>query len=1037
MNKNIIWGSLSVLVVGFFAYGLVSGPYDSDSLVGGVVKGVSNKIEIEIEGEDYTRINSPMVVESDTLASGGEYVWSSPVGGGGGAVFYSFDIPVSGRYVIWGRVVAPSASKDSFYVNITDDDGYINGGEPEIWDVSNSTSWHYDRVSGRTNNKSYRKFFLSEGSYQVRFKARESGVKLDKIIITNDLNTVPSDDVSIEKFDAYFDSNGGIIEIDWRTNRTADAQLWVKCDGSDVNLFSKEGFTTEEGQYTENVTCNDGSSIMLVDYDNQDHNYLGLTPINDSPVTITFTLLAKDPLSVGPFTDSSEETLILEATDGEVPSIACTDSDGGRSCVQGDGECISNREDTYVKGFARGYLYGGDNVEFGDVHDTCSIRTETGTRYVSECSSYDACGISEAFCFIIPDEKEIALRNPAFIGCPNGCSDGACLPDDGLPMAAQCSDEIDNDGDGLIDFPNDPGCDSTSDDDETDSIFIPPTRIEVDLVSSLASVEGDTGVFSMVFDVTAVGGTVYVGDTAVATTVDRASIWSVNSGVDTDAIVYRINHSGIPITNDLSDVVSFTTPGGVTDSTDNIKIEDGATARVTLTVVKRNRSIEDDGIYYMELAGVGWGTGDDTTYENVYRYPYDGDLKTNKIIVGESTLIDVNLVNSLASGGDGNRSDGYLGTFSMTFDITAYGGTVYVGDTAAATTVADGQVGATKRDAIVYRISGRGIPVTNGLADTVSFTTPGGVTDSTDNIKIEEGATTRVTLTTTRTSNLIEDDGFYYMNLAGIGWGTSDDTTYENTYISYLGDFRTNGIFIGEARETIEPIYLMIKDDFRKRSEVDRRLVPESGLANAQDEGYRVVPQQGREVNFWAFNQPGASRNIEPIYEIWHEKSKDYSYSGWEDELETAIVDQGWRYTSDTNNTARQILTGSYTGPDSVGTLEDIREASTVFYTYLPGGEYITLTGAKPVLMRYHAGNTGSNGRTGAEDYWDSYFTINREEIAITNYPLRTEGVRFLGLDNRNPGYGVKEVEPVYATSGNIFQKISSYTTALLGQLFR
>lgn len=32
----------------------------------------------------------------------------------------------------------------------------------------------------------------------------------------------------------------------------------------------------------------------------------------------------------------------------------------------------------------------------------------------------------------------------------------------------QCSDEVDNDGDGKIDYPNDPGCDSPQDDDETD-----------------------------------------------------------------------------------------------------------------------------------------------------------------------------------------------------------------------------------------------------------------------------------------------------------------------------------------------------------------------------------------------------------------------------------------------------------------------------------------------------------------------------------------------------------------------------------------
>lgn len=35
--------------------------------------------------------------------------------------------------------------------------------------------------------------------------------------------------------------------------------------------------------------------------------------------------------------------------------------------------------------------------------------------------------------------------------------------------APECSDEVDNDGDGSIDYPNDPGCESPQDDDETDN----------------------------------------------------------------------------------------------------------------------------------------------------------------------------------------------------------------------------------------------------------------------------------------------------------------------------------------------------------------------------------------------------------------------------------------------------------------------------------------------------------------------------------------------------------------------------------------
>jgi glutamine amidotransferase-like uncharacterized protein len=41
------------------------------------------------------------------------------------------------------------------------------------------------------------------------------------------------------------------------------------------------------------------------------------------------------------------------------------------------------------------------------------------------------------------------------------------------PLLKACADDTDNDGDGLIDYPEDPGCTSTSDDDETDT-SLPP-----------------------------------------------------------------------------------------------------------------------------------------------------------------------------------------------------------------------------------------------------------------------------------------------------------------------------------------------------------------------------------------------------------------------------------------------------------------------------------------------------------------------------------------------------------------------------------
>jgi hypothetical protein len=60
-----------------------------------------------------------------------------------------------------------------------------------------------------------------------------------------------------------------------------------------------------------------------------------------------------------------------------------------------------------------------------------------------------------------------------FIGesCTASAGAGKCVCCDttGTPRK-DCDDDIDNDGDGLIDYPNDPGCSSASDDDETDDV---------------------------------------------------------------------------------------------------------------------------------------------------------------------------------------------------------------------------------------------------------------------------------------------------------------------------------------------------------------------------------------------------------------------------------------------------------------------------------------------------------------------------------------------------------------------------------------
>ena len=59
-------------------------------------------------------------------------------------------------------------------------------------------------------------------------------------------------------------------------------------------------------------------------------------------------------------------------------------------------------------------------------------------------------------------DGELALSGALKCSSDSACTNGVCIG------SKQCNDGVDNDGDGLIDFPNDPGCSSPDDDDETD-----------------------------------------------------------------------------------------------------------------------------------------------------------------------------------------------------------------------------------------------------------------------------------------------------------------------------------------------------------------------------------------------------------------------------------------------------------------------------------------------------------------------------------------------------------------------------------------
>lgn len=72
---------------------------------------------------------------------------------------------------------------------------------------------------------------------------------------------------------------------------------------------------------------------------------------------------------------------------------------------------------------------------------------------------------------------DFSNKSSADPGCDSASDDSE--------LNANCSDNLDNDGDGKIDFPEDPGCDSSSDGDETD----PAKAVTINLSSSGTAVD--------------------------------------------------------------------------------------------------------------------------------------------------------------------------------------------------------------------------------------------------------------------------------------------------------------------------------------------------------------------------------------------------------------------------------------------------------------------------------------------------------------------------------------------------------------------
>ena len=127
-------------------------------------------------------IKSAMVTGKDNNSSAGSYIWAPS--GTGGSSQYTFKVTSAGNYIVWGRVLAPDGDSDSFFVS-------MDGKSDSLWDLAPASNWTWDEVNNRDGSDPV-VYNLSAGTHTLIVKPRENGAKLDGIVVTKDMNTVPN-----------------------------------------------------------------------------------------------------------------------------------------------------------------------------------------------------------------------------------------------------------------------------------------------------------------------------------------------------------------------------------------------------------------------------------------------------------------------------------------------------------------------------------------------------------------------------------------------------------------------------------------------------------------------------------------------------------------------------------------------------------------------------------------------------------------------------------------------------------------------------
>lgn len=141
------------------------------------------------EGESAT-MNGRMFVGIDGRAFGCKFIFSAQdVTGDPGIGTLNFTITTPGLYVIWARALGAGSTRNSWLVQ-------VDGGTEYLWDTTKGYKWTWDWISDRGAtgipnvlaelDPIY--FNFTAGNHTIRFRGKEHYTRLDRIVVTNNLN---------------------------------------------------------------------------------------------------------------------------------------------------------------------------------------------------------------------------------------------------------------------------------------------------------------------------------------------------------------------------------------------------------------------------------------------------------------------------------------------------------------------------------------------------------------------------------------------------------------------------------------------------------------------------------------------------------------------------------------------------------------------------------------------------------------------------------------------------------------------------------